>query len=190
MSYVWSSSICHPKHLIVQNLHYYEPGLWVFYHINMLQYPFNLNWNLRFCDRVAFKSEWPCLSHQDWNFTMCYTDWSAVAALQVVCSQSRKEPEQLHRSFSSSCLCPAKLARTCSSTHPNRWAQSIPLSSTSSEAACSFVLTIHKRPFKWRHSVISEILASGLCGIEKREGKRELHWKRGEGENPSMTNQL
>lgn len=69
-----------------------------------------------------------------------------------------------------------KLAWTCSTTHPNRWAQSIPLSSTSSEAARSFVLTIHKRPFKWRDSVISEILASGLCRIEKREGEKIHPW--------------
>lgn len=75
-------------------------------------------------------------------------------------------------SFSFSCLCLGKLAQTCSSTHPNRWAQSIPLSSTSSEAARPFVLSIHKRPFKWRHSVISEILASGLCRTEKRRRER------------------
>lgn len=64
-----------------------------------------------------------------------------------------------------------KLAWTCNTSHPNRRAQSIPLSSTSSEAARPFVLTIHKRPFKWRDSVISEILASGLCRIEKRRGR-------------------
>lgn len=76
----------------------------------------------------------------------------------------------------------ATLAWTCSSTHPNRWAQSIPLSSTSSEAARSFVLTIHKRPFKWRHSVISEILASGLCRIGKKGRERESYMERKERE--------
>lgn len=66
-----------------------------------------------------------------------------------------------------------KLAWTCSTTHPNRRVPiHSPLSSTSSEAAHLFVLTIHKRPFKWRDSVISEILAPGLCEIEKRGERR------------------
>lgn len=100
--------------------------------------------------------------------------WSAAGAQKSPFSQWRKVPRQLGvESLLEPFSAPAKLAWTCSSTHPNRWAQSIPLSSTSSEAARPFVLTIHKRPFKWRDSVISEILASGLCRIEKREGERK-----------------
>lgn len=145
-----------------------------------------LHVNLKLESTVVMKPNESTLKHKSPNLlqlkvSVCCSEVQLLCASVPMFPVTKGPSEVGVQSF------PSKLAWTCSSTHPNRWAQFIPQSSTSSEATYSFVLTIHKRPFTWKVSVISEILASGLCGVQKEE-KREPHRKRERGRN--STNQL